>query len=33
MVTYDAAMKDAYPVEQDGSVILPFRRLFFTVMV
>ena len=28
---YDEALASAYPVEADGSVLLPFRRLFFTL--
>lgn len=28
---YDAALADAYPPEADGTVLFPFRRLFFTV--
>lgn len=28
---YDAALVAAYPVEPDGSVLFPFRRLFFTL--
>lgn len=28
---YDAALDAAYPVEADGSVLFPFRRLFFTL--
>ncbi|NCU20772.1 methyltransferase domain-containing protein [Candidatus Falkowbacteria bacterium] len=30
---YDAALAAAYPVEQDGGVLFPFRRLFFTLTV
>lgn len=30
---YDAALETAYPAEADGSVIFPFRRLFFTLRV
>lgn len=33
MVTYDAAMKDAYPVSPDGTSILPFRRIFIVLTV
>lgn len=29
---YDAALTDAYPAEPDGSVLFPFRRLFFTLV-
>lgn len=29
---YDAALAAAYPAEADGSVLFPFRRLFFTVV-
>ncbi|KAB2885680.1 MAG: methyltransferase domain-containing protein [Albidovulum sp.] len=28
---YDAALASAYPVEADGAVLFPFRRLFFTL--
>jgi trans-aconitate 2-methyltransferase len=28
---YDAALAVAYPVEPDGSVLFPFRRLFFVL--
>jgi trans-aconitate 2-methyltransferase len=28
---YDAAMEQAYPRRADGSVLFPFRRLFYTV--
>ena len=28
---YDAALADAYPAEADGTVLLPFRRLFFVL--
>ncbi|HBS51008.1 MAG TPA: trans-aconitate methyltransferase [Rhodobacteraceae bacterium] len=28
---YDAAMKTVYPKAPDGSVLFPFRRLFFTL--
>lgn len=30
---YDQALSSAYPVEQDGSVLFPFRRLFFILTV
>ena len=30
---YDAALEAAYPREADGSVLFPFRRQFFTVIV
>ncbi|MEZ5867041.1 MAG: methyltransferase domain-containing protein [Defluviimonas denitrificans] len=30
---YDKALEAAYPVEADGSVLFPFRRLFFTLTV
>lgn len=30
---YDAALATAYPAEADGSVLFPFRRLFFTLTV
>ncbi len=30
---YDEALVSAYPVEADGSVLLPFRRLFFTLTI
>lgn len=28
---YDTALTAAYPIEADGSVLFPFRRLFFTL--
>ena len=31
VAAYDAALAAAYPAEADGSVIFPFRRLFFTL--
>lgn len=30
---YEEVMKAAYPVRADGSVLFPFRRLFFTLTV
>ncbi|MGB5869943.1 MAG: methyltransferase domain-containing protein [Albidovulum sp.] len=30
---YDAALAAAYPVEPDGAVLFPFRRLFMTLSV
>ncbi len=30
---YEEAMHAAYPVREDGSVLFPFRRLFFTLTV
>ena len=30
---YDAALAAAYPAEADGSVLFPFRRLFFVLRV
>jgi trans-aconitate 2-methyltransferase len=30
---YDEALSSAYPVEVDGSVLFPFRRLFLTLTV
>lgn len=30
---YDAALAAAYPAEADGTVLFPFRRLFFTLVV
>lgn len=30
---YDTAMETAYPLAADGSVLFPFRRLFFTLTV
>lgn len=30
---YDAALNAAYPVEDDGAVLFPFRRLFFVLKV
>lgn len=31
VVRYDAALQAAYPSEADGSVLLPFRRVFFVL--
>ena len=31
--SYEEVMKSAYPVRKDGSVLFPFRRLFFTLTV
>jgi trans-aconitate 2-methyltransferase len=28
---YEQALAAAYPVENDGSVLFPFKRLFFTL--
>lgn len=33
LARYDAALLAAYPVEADGSVLFPFRRLFFVLTV
>lgn len=33
IAAYEKAMMDAYPVARDGSVLFPFRRLFFTLVV
>ena len=30
---YDAALEAAYPIEADGFVLFPFRRMFFTLTV
>ncbi|SIS56201.1 methyltransferase domain-containing protein [Phaeovulum vinaykumarii] len=30
---YDAALAAAYPLAEDGSVLFPFRRVFFTLTV
>jgi trans-aconitate 2-methyltransferase len=30
---YDAALAAAYPLQADGTVLFPFRRVFFTVQV
>jgi len=30
---YDHALASAYPTEDDGSVLFPFRRIFFTLTV
>lgn len=30
---YETGLGAAYPVEEDGSVLLPFRRLFFTLRI
>ena len=29
--SYEAAMAEAYPLREDGSVLFPFRRLFFVL--
>lgn len=31
IAAYEAAMAEAYPLRADGSVLFPFRRLFFTL--
>jgi trans-aconitate 2-methyltransferase len=31
LAAYDAALADVYPAEADGTVLMPFRRLFFTL--
>jgi len=31
VAAYEAALDEAYPAEPDGSVLFPFRRLFFTL--
>jgi trans-aconitate 2-methyltransferase len=33
IAAYEAKMAHAYPVRSDGSVLFPFRRLFFTLQV
>lgn len=33
LARYDAALDAAYPAEPDGSVLFPFRRVFFTLKV
>lgn len=33
IAAYEQALTDAYPIEPDGSVIFPFRRVFFTLTV
>lgn len=33
VAAYDAAMDTVYPRAEDGSVLFPFRRLFFTLTV
>lgn len=32
LTAYDAALDAAYPAEPDGTVLFPFRRLFFTLV-
>ncbi len=31
LAAYEAALGEAYPAEADGTVLMPFRRLFFTL--
>lgn len=31
LAAYDAALAEAYPAEADGTVLMPFRRLFFVL--
>jgi trans-aconitate 2-methyltransferase len=31
VASYDAALAEVYPVEFDGTVLMPFRRLFFVL--
>ncbi|NNF24709.1 MAG: methyltransferase domain-containing protein [Rhodobacteraceae bacterium] len=31
LVTYGESLKDAYPLEPDGSVLMPMQRLFFVL--
>jgi trans-aconitate 2-methyltransferase len=31
LAAYDAALADVYPAEPDGTVLMPFRRLFFVL--
>jgi trans-aconitate 2-methyltransferase len=31
LAAYDAALAEAYPTEPDGTVLMPFRRLFFVL--
>lgn len=33
VAAYEEALAAAYPVEKDGSVLFPFRRVFFTLRV
>lgn len=33
IAAYEVEMHNAYPVRPDGSVLFPFRRLFFTLVV
>ena len=33
LAAYEAELAAAYPVEDDGSVLFPFRRLFFVLTV
>jgi len=33
IAAYDAALAEAYPFESDGTVLFPFRRVFFTLTV
>ena len=30
---YDASLNAAYPVQPDGAVLFPFKRVFFTLKV
>jgi trans-aconitate 2-methyltransferase len=32
VAAYDAALADAYPLEPDGSALMPFRRVFFVLV-
>jgi trans-aconitate 2-methyltransferase len=31
LAAYDAALAEVYPAEADGTVLMPFRRLFFVL--
>jgi trans-aconitate 2-methyltransferase len=33
IAAYDSALAGVYPAEPDGTVLMPFRRLFFVLML